>query len=338
MALKNYRVKKGCYGYEEWYYLYWYINKKLFGGALPDAVLTFNCGENLDYSAVQDAVWIEKGMLVPSIEFNMYFVRFYSLREIFHLMTHEMIHIKLLGGEMNGPGGSHGEMMFREFERLGIAEECKKEKEGTRWGELVEGGAAEKAFQKLRGKGFALPLQYVFKEEEGIVLRFLDEEWMKNLRDGIMRYMGMYYSAREIARFRSDDNKTWVAVKMEISDETADLQIAQTVLLKICAEWESVKYINTAHIERDIREMARICGVKYGEKYREVMAKTFEKARRLYCKQAAAREKKAPALKNGKILEKIINMALEGGKKIPAVYLNVKRKKMPLWGGKRNEW
>lgn len=179
-------VKSNNEGYEvhkSWYDLYDYINKNIFMDLLGSVIFEF-VFEDSEFEKCEKNEFLAKidlsSEVYPVLTINVGYIRFFSLREIFLILCHEMVHYKT-HGNLNFYD-MHGKVFQHEMKKIGIEEEWEEDvyMRGTHF---IKGGLAEKCYNELREKGFKINLNFPKVNKSGVVIK--DEEKKEKLPFGL---------------------------------------------------------------------------------------------------------------------------------------------------------
>ncbi len=147
--------------YDEWQLAYHEFNTFLFGGELPDCLITLQREKNTMGYYSQGRFVNRHGVKTDEIALNPSFWASHGMREALQTLTHEMTHLWQHHFGTPGRGRYHNKEWADKMESIGLMPSHTGEPGGMRTGDrmadyIIEGGRFEQAIERLVGQGFEL--------------------------------------------------------------------------------------------------------------------------------------------------------------------------------------
>lgn len=147
--------------YDEWQLAYQELNTFLFGGQLPDCLITLQREKNsMGYFSKQRFV-NRHGEKTDEIALNPAFWASHGMREALQTLGHEMTHLWQFHFGSPGRGRYHNAQWADKMESIGLMPSHTGEPGGKRTGDymadyIIEGGRFEEAIDRLTARGFEM--------------------------------------------------------------------------------------------------------------------------------------------------------------------------------------
>lgn len=147
--------------YDEWQLAYHEFNEYLFGGQLPDCLITLQREKSTMGYYSRGRFVNRHGEKTDEIALNPAYFASYGMREALQTLAHEMTHLWQHHFGTPGRGRYHNKEWADKMESIGLKPSDTGEEGGKRTGDqmadfIIAGGVFEQAIERLVGKGFEL--------------------------------------------------------------------------------------------------------------------------------------------------------------------------------------
>lgn len=148
--------------YEQLQQAYEYLNKALFEGVLPNCLITLQRRRRTYGYFSPDRFTRDDGLLTDEIALNPSHFRDRTVIEVLGTLAHEMVHLWQHHHGKPGRGRYHNREWAARMKAIGLQPTDTGEDGGKETGErmhhlVVDGGALQKAAQKLVARNYGLP-------------------------------------------------------------------------------------------------------------------------------------------------------------------------------------